>query len=189
MKPILFLVLVMLLSGTVHAEHGVESSANQGANKTGNWSFHVNLDSSNKHDTYGIAFIGDAGDPINDVLMVSLGISANEIKSEKSLAAFGRKEINSWYMLVRFSGNYTITPFFEAGFDLGDALLEDLANDHKNNDSAVDYYFSLGVTYRINKQFGVSVYQKNTYVKYNEATGDRTEVDLEMMGISGYYYF
>ena len=179
-KPLVYLTL-LLSTSTAYAQ----SSADEG----GRWSLHVNVDSSSKHDAWGIAFIGDAGDPIRDVLMVSLGISANEIESEKNLAAYGRKEINAWYMFVRFSGNYTLTPFLEAGFDMGDALLEDLANDSKNNDSAVDYYFSLGATYKINKQFGVSVYQKNTYVRFNESTGQRTERDLEMIGVSGYYYF
>ena len=186
MKQALFFIL--LLASNAYADGRVSGGADEG----GRWSFNINYDSSSEHDAYGIAFIGDAGNPIGDVLMVSLGISANEINSKVNLAPYGRKEINSWYMLVKFSGNYTITPFFEAGFDLGDALLEDLfesANVDENHDSAVDYYFSLGVTYKISKQYGVSVYQKNTYVKYNESTGERSEVDLEMIGVSAFYYF
>jgi hypothetical protein len=180
-KSIIYPALMLAISSPAYADLETD--------KPGRWSIHINYDLSSNHDAYGIAFIGDAGDPIKDILLVSLGISANEIESEKHLAPNGRKEINAWYMLVRFSGNYTVTPFFEAGFDLGDAILDDLANNNENNDSEVDYYFSLGLTYKINQQYGMSLYHKNTTVKYKESTGEHSDVDLEMIGVSGYYYF
>lgn len=77
---------------TTYATNAVESSE---VDDAGRWALHINVDSSNNHDAWGIAFIGDADDSKLDVLMVSLGISANEIESGKIIAAYGRKEINS----------------------------------------------------------------------------------------------
>lgn len=155
--------------------------------------FSLNYDSSDAHSAYGIAFLADTGNPKPKSLIVSFGLSINELESDLDLAADGRKVIYPVYFVGKLSMNYTISPFIEFGFDLGDAIIENIIDSIDTNDNdydSIDTYYSLGLTLRLNKKTALSLYRKFYDIKYYETgfTAPR-EVDLNMTGISLFYYF
>lgn len=190
MKPAIYLTLLLSISSTAYADAGVDNDTTRG----GLWSVHLNYDASSKHHAYGVAFMRDLKERFFNVLVMSAGFSIERVKSEVNLESNGEKSRLPLNVLLKFSLDYQVTPFFEAGFDLIDNAVESINFDGDSGGSDMtDYYFSLGLSYRINNKYGVSVYQKNIYIRYEGDYQDggyqKERVDLEMIGVSGYFHF
>lgn len=171
----LYAILFILLSFNAHAY--------------GTTHLRVNYDTSTTHNARGIAAVFDVGSPPAGSLLVSLGLSANRIKSGLALASGGRNSITPVYFLGKFSLNNKISPFVELGFDLGDAMIDSfidaISNNSDDNDNTIDTYFSLGLDFRINKQMDVSLYHKKYNIQYLELNNPTTQsVGLGLTGIS-----
>lgn len=171
MKLYLYITLILSLSFNAYADQTTSVRLNYGA--------------ADAHQAYGVALIENLGNPKPMSPIFSLGLSINKIKSNLDLANYGRKTIYPVYFLGKLSFNYTVSPFAEFGFDLGDAIIDDLVGSDDPYENFVDTYYSLGLMFRMGKKYGVSLYYKNYDIKYFD-TGSfvRKEVDLDMTGIS-----
>lgn len=105
-------------------------------------SFEIRLNNeiSGTDRAYGISFL-DSLSSSKSKTVFKYGMSLNHISSDLALARYGRTYINPVYLFANFSLNYALTPFLEAGVDLGDKFINDLVD---GDNSDVDFYYGFG---------------------------------------------
>lgn len=124
----------------------------------------LNHESDGNEQASGFAFIFD--ESTEEQLFYShIGISFNSIKSNQPIEHSGRREIYPVYIFFNFSLKQTVTPFFEFGIDIGDALLDEI----KSGDSdEIDHFYSLGLKLIMDKTVSISIYHKEYNFRFNE---------------------
>lgn len=143
---------------------------------------------SKNDNAYGVSFMmtSTTHEPEHDF---KLGISINHISSNQALAINNRDYINPMYVFVNYSLNYTVSPFIEAGFDLGDHLINDTFDrDQQDRDA----YYALGLSLKLNKSLSLAAYYKKYYILFIPDPTFPEEIDrvnLSLTGISLSYRF
>lgn len=116
------------------------------------------------------------------------GISFSEIEADENIEN-NRKIIHPWYIYVNASLKSRVSPFIEAGFDLGDSILDEISN-VQNDDEYVDFYYMIGGAIKLTKEFSVSFYKKWYEFKYYDSVlSQKNEADLSTYGVSVNYLF
>ncbi|MDH5767322.1 MAG: hypothetical protein OEZ38_15005 [Gammaproteobacteria bacterium] len=119
--------------------------------------------------------------------VAALGLTFSIIESDIPLEHSNRNTIYPVYAFVNFSLNYAITPFFEGGLDLGDALFDKVPD---NNTMDIDIYVAAGLNITLYKTAGLSIYHKTYNLLFNEIDDPTLQdVTLDVTGVSLYYYF
>lgn len=148
----------------------------------------LNSEASGGDTASGVSFLETlSGTKSKDVF--KYGMSINHISSDFALARNGRTYINPVYLFANFSLNYAISPFFEAGVDLGETFINDLV-DGDNRD--VDIYYGLGLNLTIDKTLTLSAYYKYYDIYFIEDPNMPyliDEVNLSLTGVSLSYRF
>jgi hypothetical protein len=148
----------------------------------------LNSETSGSETASGVSFLGTATSPKSKQVF-KYGVSFNHVSSNIALARNGRAYINPVYLFANFSLNYAVSPFFEAGVDLGDKFLNDLV-DGDNRD--VDFYYQFGLSFNINKTLNLSAYYKYYDIYFVDDPSYPyiiDEVNLSLTGVSLSYQF
>ena len=148
----------------------------------------LNSEVSANDKAYGISFL-DTVSSAKATQVFKYGMSVNHISSDIALARNGRTYINPVYLFANFSLNYAISPFFEAGVDLGDKFINDLV-DGDNRD--VDFYYQFGLSLNIDKTLVLSAYYKYYDIYFIEDPSLSyiiDEANLSLAGVSLSYRF
>ena len=61
-----------------------------------------------------------------------------------------------------------VTPYVEAGFDLGDSLIDDLYNNGEDEESLIDYYYAGGLSLSLDHNVSLLIYAKKYNLKFRE---------------------
>ena len=117
------------------------------------------------------------------------GFSVGMLDADTPLTLDNRETIYPAYVYLSASAKYIISPFFEAGFDLGDLLVHEVFE----NEEAVfniDTYYSAGIKVALHKRVGASVYYKAYQLVYQEESdSDQKHAYPEVVGISVSFQF
>ena len=108
-----------------------------------------------------IAFSGDA-----DVFYG--GLSLNYIHSSKIIQYNNRQTIYPVYVFFGLKAPLKFTPYVEAGFDLGDALIDDLYNTGEDEDSLIDYYYAGGFSLSLDNRTSLQFYAKKYILRFRD---------------------
>ena len=148
----------------------------------------LNSEASGSNTANGVSFLDTlSGNKSKEVF--KYGMSINHISSGLAVARNGRTYINPVYLFANFSLNYAISPFFEAGVDLGDKFINDLV-DGDNRD--VDFYYQFGLSLNIDKTLSLSAYYRYYDIYFIEDPSYPyliDEVNLSLTGVSLTYQF
>lgn len=118
------------------------------------------------------------------------GISLNHIQSSKVIQYGNRKEIYPIYVFFGFQAPWRIAPYIEAGFDLGDSLINDLYGNQDDDTDLVDHYYAGGLIYSVTDTLSFSVYAKKYKFEFREFYSAPTEkVRPESHGIGVSFRF
>lgn len=113
---------------------------------------------------------------------MDLGISASRIKSDKPLVPSGRKIIHPFYVFATFKLNTAITPFAEIGLDLGEIILNEIADEAVED---VDGYYAYGLKTSFNDVVNFAIYRKSYDLYFRSFHDDPPEnTVLNMTGAS-----
>lgn len=108
---------------------------------------------------------------------LALGISANKITSSKPLEMQDRTTIYPVYAFANLALRTPLAPYVEFGLDLGDYLLNELANDSSDNHGGVeektenpmDAYGAIGIKTSMRRApIDFAVYVKSYVLLFNE---------------------
>lgn len=118
---------------------------------------------------------------------LALGISINNIKSDQALEYSSRKEIYPVYGFVSISLQQAVSPYFEFGMDIGDAMIDDALN---GDGQEIDIYYSVGVRLKLQKTVDIAIYHKLYDLRYTDIADPVLQnVILDMTGVSVSFYF
>ena len=108
-----------------------------------------------------VAMVSDAG-------MVYGGLSLNYIHSSEIIGFNNRQTIYPVYVFFGLKAPLMVTPYVEAGFDLGDALIDDLYNNGEDEESLIDYYYAGGLSFSLDHRISLLIYAKKYNLKFRE---------------------
>lgn len=95
--------------------------------------------------------------------IVYLGLSLNYIKSSNVIQNGNRRSIFPVYFILGLKAHWKVSPYFEAGGDVVDAIIDDSFNNNKDAVNEIDYYYSGGLVFSASDKLSFSLYAK----KYN----------------------
>ena len=96
------------------------------------------------------------------------GLSLNRIRSSTVIQHDNRKTIYPIYLALGFRAPWKLSPYIEAGFDLPEALFDELGDDEDNSLNQTDYFYSAGLEFSATEMFSVSLYAKQYVFKFRE---------------------
>lgn len=102
------------------------------------------------------------------------GVSFSHITSSKVIQYSDRQEIFPVYVFFGLKAPWILTPFVEAGFDFGDALIDDLYGDEDDKPDLVDYYYSGGLAFSATDKISLLLYAKKYNFKFQDHTTSAT---------------
>jgi hypothetical protein len=99
------------------------------------------------------------------------GVTAQQIRSPKITYNGKQDNLESFYFFLGVQKDLPVTPFVEAGIDIGDWLAEELLGNSEDDEadskeseqdgtSIIDYYFAIGIQARLSRNFSIRGYYK-----------------------------
>jgi len=90
-----------------------------------------------------------------------MGLSLNRIHSSTVIQRYNRTTIYPIYLTAGIKAPWKLAPYFEAGVDLPEAIIDDLLDNENNGGGAqADYYYSGGLVYSTTDSLSFSLYAK-----------------------------
>lgn len=96
------------------------------------------------------------------------GFSLNNIRSSTTIQRHNRDHIYPVYVAIGLRAPWTISPYIEAGVDLGDYIIDGVFDDETDSIDEIDYYFSGGLEISFNKAFSIMVFAKDYTFKFKD---------------------
>jgi len=96
------------------------------------------------------------------------GLSLNYIPSSKVIQYSRRQTIYPLYLFFGLKALWKYAPYVEAGFDIGDALIDDLYDFGDEEVDLVHYYSSGGILFPLNDKVSLSIFAKKYNFIYRE---------------------
>lgn len=177
MRTTLKLIALFLLSFNAY---GYESPSIRFSSETSE-----DLATNNDESAVNIALIYNEPS-YNSAHKASAGISINTIRSDIPLESAGRNRIYPVYAFMNLALNHAISPFTEFGIDVGDALVDKA---FEGNGSDVDFYYSFGVEFTLQRTVSFSIYHKVYNLYFDEIDNPIfRDVIFDVTGVSFSYY-